>query len=279
MTACYSDNNARVLPWKIWAQNNTVSACLNQCAAFGYTAAGLEYGEECYCGDSFDIIPRGGHKVPESACSTLCSGDILHYCGSNLHMNVYIWNGTVNIWHKPAITGRYEFFVPVVVVPLIATVGINDKVTFLEKAGTGRAWREMHVKTDVFCSGSIILPDKAGRQLNVGGWSTDSLSGVRLYTPDGAPGKNSTNDWEEDVNVLRLQRPRWYPTAAMLPNGSVLVVGGEVGSNAAAQPNLEILPKPEGGYVMDLDWLNRTDPNNLYPFVVVLPSGRLFVGM
>lgn len=31
------------------------------------------------------------------------------------------------------------------------------------------AWREMHVKTDVFCSGSIILPDKAGRQINVGG--------------------------------------------------------------------------------------------------------------
>jgi hypothetical protein len=27
-----------------------------------------------------------------------------------------------------------------------------------------------------------------------------------------------------------------------------------------------------------LDWLNRTDPNNLYPFVFVLPSGNLFVG-
>ncbi|KAI3615099.1 copper radical oxidase [Moniliophthora roreri] len=264
---CYSDNDTRVLPWKIWDKNNTVSGCLDQCAAFGYTAAGLEYGEECYCGDSFDIVPRGGHKVPESECSTLTFG-----------------------------TNRRLQVVTRVVVPLIATVGINNKVTFLEKAGTGppnstgayeldlslaydsrRAWREMHVKTDVFCSGSIILPDKAGRQLNVGGWSADSLSGVRLYTPDGAPGKNSTNDWEEDVNLLSLQRPRWYPTAAMLPNGSVLVVGGEVGSNAAAQPNLEILPKPEGGYVVDLDWLNRTDPNNLYPFVVVLPSGRLFV--
>jgi hypothetical protein len=33
------------------------------------------------------------------------------------------------------------------------------------------AWREMHVKTNVFCSGSIVLPDKAGRQINVGGWS------------------------------------------------------------------------------------------------------------
>jgi hypothetical protein len=29
-----------------------------------------------------------------------------------------------------------QFFVPGVVVPLIATVGINNKVTFLEKGGT-----------------------------------------------------------------------------------------------------------------------------------------------
>jgi len=85
------------------------------------------------------------------------------------------------------------------------------------------AYREMHIKTDVFCAGSIILPDKGGRQLNVGGWSAgklhvrsraissadtarlDSLTGVRLYTPDGSPGNPSVNDWEEDFTVLALQ--------------------------------------------------------------------------
>ncbi len=66
-------------------------------------------------------------------------------------------------------------------------------------------WREMHVKTDVFCAGSIILPDKAGRQINVGGWSLESTFGVRLYTPDGHEGVNSTNDWEENFQVLSLQ--------------------------------------------------------------------------
>ena len=49
------------------------------------------------------------------------------------------------------------------------------------------AWREMHVKTDVFCSGSIILPDVVGRLINVGGWSLESTFGLRLYTPDGSP--------------------------------------------------------------------------------------------
>ena len=65
----------------------------------------------------------------------------------------------------------------------------------------------------------------------------------------------------------------------MLPNGSILVIGGETGSNASPQPNLEVLPKPAGGdTVIDLDFLSRTDPYNLYPFVIVLPSKNLFVG-
>lgn len=117
-----------------------------------------------------------------------------------------------------------QFLIGGLTVPLIATLGLNNKVTFLEKGGTGPpnntgayeldisltdhsnlAWREMHIKTDVFCSGSVILPDKAGRQLNVGGWSLDSTFGVRLYTPSGSPGVNGTTDWEEDVNVLSLQ--------------------------------------------------------------------------
>lgn len=140
------------------------------------------------------------------------------------------------------------------------------------------AWREMHVKTDVFCAGSVILPDKAGRQLNVGGWSLDSTFGLRIFTPDGVEGTNSTNDWEEDFETLSLQRGRWYPTAITLANGTVLVIGGETGSNGPPQPNLEILPKPEGGdTVVHLPWLERTDPNNLYPFVVVLPSQNIFV--
>jgi len=33
----------RAFPYQnIWTDNNTVEACLNQCAAFGYPAAGLE---------------------------------------------------------------------------------------------------------------------------------------------------------------------------------------------------------------------------------------------
>ena len=41
-------NGMRVFPYELdWPTNNTVDACLNQCAAFGYPVAGLEYGEQC----------------------------------------------------------------------------------------------------------------------------------------------------------------------------------------------------------------------------------------
>ena len=115
------------------------------------------------------------------------------------------------------------------VVPLVVTVGINNKVTFVEKFGTGfpnstgayeldltlvddfsKTWRAMHVKSDVFCSASIILPDKAGRQINVGGWSLESTYGIRLYAPDGVAGVNSTNDWEENPQELTLQVYQYY---------------------------------------------------------------------
>lgn len=143
-------------------------------------------------------------------------------------------------------------FVFSVVIPLITTLGINNKIAMLEKTGTGSihllstlylsliflprfpnstgayeldlslvsnfsaTWREMHVKSDVFCAGSVILPDKVGRIINVGGWSLESTKGVRLYIPDGGPGKNSTNDWEENYPALALQVNHFPPSTLQL---------------------------------------------------------------
>ncbi|KAJ3556376.1 hypothetical protein NM688_g2060 [Phlebia brevispora] len=290
----------RVFPNQIInTDNNTVEACLNQCALFGYPAAGVEFGDECYCGDFSDVAANSPGFDVDANCNIPCSGDAIHYCGGVQRLQYYAWNGTMNVWHTPENTGYYEFLIGGVVVPLLATLGINNKVAFLEKHGTSEfsnstgayeldltlvdnftlAWRTMHVQTDVFCSGAVVLPDKAGRQLNIGGWSDDSTQGVRLYWPDGSPGVNGTNDWQENFNELKLQQQRWYPGAVVLSNGSVLVVGGEVGSNGWPSPSLEILPAPEGGPTwIFLDYLNRTDPNNLYPFLDILPSGKLFIG-
>ena len=85
----------------------------------------------------------------------------------------------------------------------------------------------------------------------------------------------------------------------MMSNGSILIVGGENGSHGPPVPTLEILPTIPGSgtkflgtsiydsthltyqsneHVAPTDYLNRTDPNNLYPFLHVMPSGRVFIG-
>ncbi|KAL8705487.1 MAG: hypothetical protein Q9201_001418 [Fulgogasparrea decipioides] len=263
-------------------------------------AGGMEYGQECWCGDVVDIENNGGTLKPESDCKTPCPGHPGYVCGGGSRLTYYAWSLTDPLYKWTYASGNdagnYKFFVPGVVVPLMTTVGINGKITFVEKAGTGppnstgafeldpsltnnftAAWRTMRgIKTDVFCSAGLVLPDKAGRQITVGGWSGTSTFGVRLYWPDGGIGQKSVNDWQENAAEVKLQKGRWYPSAMIMSNGSMLVVGGETGSNSAAVPSVEILPK--AGPVIDMDWLLRTDPLNLYPFLFVLPSGGIFVG-
>jgi hypothetical protein len=300
---CYQDNlnDKRTFFWQLhYPDVMTPKMCLDQCAKFGYMAAGLEYGQECYCGDPANIATSGSQKVAESECGIPCPGDKSAICGGGSRLTTYFWQGEpFYSWDFPedgtAAAGSYDFLIGGVCIPLITSQAVNGKVTFLEKWGTGpanstgayeldlsviddfeAAWRTMHVKTDIFCAGGVTLPDKAGRQLNVGGWSGASTYGVRLYTPDGSDGVKGTNDWQENVDVLKLQAGRWYPTAMNMANGSILVIGGEEGSNGAPVPSLEILPYT-GTAPLYMEWLERTDPNNLYPFTCVLPSGGIFV--
>lgn len=293
--------NGRTFPNQlILDSTNSATNCLSQCSKYGYGAGGMEYGRECYCGDVTDIAAAGATIRPESECATTCSGDPNYVCGGGNRLSYYTWTGaSLTNWAKPTgnAAGRYQYLIGGVVIPLMAQHGVNGKVTFVEKFGTGppnstgsyeldvtqvnnlaRAWRTLHVKTDVFCSAGLILPDKAGRQINVGGWSGDSTFGIRLYWPDGSPGVPGVRDWQENKNEVALQDGRWYPSAMIMSNGSILVIGGEDGSNGQPVPTLEILPRPAGGRTaLTQDWLLRTDPYNLYPFLAVMPSGGIFV--
>ncbi|RYP78808.1 hypothetical protein DL770_006817 [Monosporascus sp. CRB-9-2] len=299
---CFEDNinGQRTLPWALYfPETNSAEVCLGRCAEFGYPVAGMEYGEECFCGDPVNLFESGSTQRPESECNIVCSGNSSAICGGGARLSLYQWTGETPLYvfdyPEGDEAGEYSNLVGGVVTPLMTMESITGKVTFLEKFGTGlwnstgayeldlsqvgdfdAAWREMHVRTDIFCSAGVVLPDRGGRQLTVGGWSGDSTYGVRLYWPDGSPGVPGVNDWEEDNARLRLQQGRWYPTAMVMANGSVLVLGGEIGANDRPVPTLEILP-PTGTRPLFMEWLERTDPNNLYPFVCVLPSGGIFV--
>ena len=81
------------------------------------------------------------------------------------------------------------------------------------------------------------------------------------------------------LNEFAVQGGRWYSTALVMSNGSILIMGGVAGAGGPADATVETLPRiPGGSTKVSLDFLERTSPNNLYPFVNILPSGRIFVG-
>jgi len=140
-------NNGRVFPYMISNPGtNTPIACMNQCAAFGFSAAGLEvrfqivpsvhrslnfFTLQPYITNSGDknAVSRHPHWlfchklkvnsgcgdttdvhsgfVPDSQCNVACDGDHNHSCGGSWILNVYYWPG-ITTWHTPGNAGQYK---------------------------------------------------------------------------------------------------------------------------------------------------------------------------
>ncbi|KAJ7222105.1 WSC domain-containing protein [Mycena pura] len=64
--------------------NMTVQSCLDSCGAGGYILGGLEFGDECYCGNAILYV------YPSSeACLTPCAGNTSEICGGPDALDLY----------------------------------------------------------------------------------------------------------------------------------------------------------------------------------------------
>ena len=139
---------------------NDATQCITLCQQYGYNAAGLEYGSQCFCGDVENILVASAPStstdpddtqyytrsaipqiVANSECNVACPGNSEYYCGAGNLLSYYSWNGSTPLyeWGFPSgnDAGSYSLLIGGVVVPLIVSQGVNGKVTFLEKYGTG----------------------------------------------------------------------------------------------------------------------------------------------
>lgn len=68
--------------------NMTVEICVDFCSSQGYSIAGTEYVNQCYCGNS---IPSSAAPVAGlvGACTDLCAGDNTEYCGGYGAISLY----------------------------------------------------------------------------------------------------------------------------------------------------------------------------------------------
>ncbi|ODO07533.1 glucan endo-1,3-alpha-glucosidase agn1 [Cryptococcus wingfieldii CBS 7118] len=66
--------------------------CVNECTKLGYTMAGTEFGDECYCANSYS--GNGGGLADDSTCGMGCGGDSSETCGTTWYLNLYTYNSS-----------------------------------------------------------------------------------------------------------------------------------------------------------------------------------------
>ncbi|GAB7357018.1 hypothetical protein MBLNU459_g7845t2 [Dothideomycetes sp. NU459] len=85
---CYSEaTNQRALSDKapaVPSAGGSVDYCASQCV--GYHYFGVEYANECYCGNT---INAGSVSVTVSDCNMVCGGNATEYCGAGNRLDMY----------------------------------------------------------------------------------------------------------------------------------------------------------------------------------------------
>ncbi|KAH9485995.1 WSC domain-containing protein [Psilocybe cubensis] len=66
----------------------TIEGCTGTCLANGFTFAGLEFGEECWCGNGFNL-PLANITAPLGDCSRACEANPTELCGAANRLSVY----------------------------------------------------------------------------------------------------------------------------------------------------------------------------------------------
>lgn len=85
---CYSEaSSGRALPnYVATPGNSTIAGCIAACKA-KYRYIGMEYGRECWCGNTLGAI--GSVSVPSTDCNMPCVDNATEYCGAGMRLNLY----------------------------------------------------------------------------------------------------------------------------------------------------------------------------------------------
>ncbi|KAG2445014.1 hypothetical protein HYH02_008883 [Chlamydomonas schloesseri] len=138
-----------------------------------------------------------------------------------------------------------------------------------------RAWTHLYSPDGLFCAGHSFLD--SGDLLIVGGHQANA------GYPDGMKSVRTFNRTCTDLQlrkVVEMGWKRWYPSATLLPDGNVLIMGGTqgVGAGTANNPFWEMYyPQLQTtrAFAMRPNYLDSAE-QVYYPFNYVLPSGLLF---
>jgi hypothetical protein len=96
---CVTDGSARALTgFSTSAADMTVEKCTSLCASKSFSIAGVEYGTECYCGNSL----VNGLGAASTQCTSTCGGSKSEICGGSWTLSLFKSSGAPSAPSQPA---------------------------------------------------------------------------------------------------------------------------------------------------------------------------------
>jgi hypothetical protein len=152
------------------------------------------------------------------------------------------------------------------VIPLAGTFK-NGAWAVLDLAGPATSAKKQFMEKNIFCSGQCLLGD--GRALVVGGDRGSGVNNRAVHFFDPA-----AEIWAPQPD---LPDGRWYPTVVTWTDSHAVVLAGDNRPDPnTAEPNSTAQFWPKGASDLPIQFDAELKLGGTYPFVFVLPDGRLF---
>eukprot|EP01064_Diplonema_japonicum_P039206 TRINITY_DN977_c0_g5_i1.p1 TRINITY_DN977_c0_g5~~TRINITY_DN977_c0_g5_i1.p1 ORF type:complete len:2288 (+),score=451.00 TRINITY_DN977_c0_g5_i1:87-6950(+) len=178
LVGCFVDyNESRTLPHSAFNDSTTtVQYCEDSCRASGYAYAGLQHGDQCWCGNNLPPVRAGMGE-----CDRVCTGDASATCGGIDRNQVYAING-VPAFHPPALVGCFHDSINDRVFALAFQ---NDKTTATDCQGVcrhnGYNYAGLEFSTECYCGNSVATARhtlQAECDMNCAGNSSQECGGT-----------------------------------------------------------------------------------------------------
>ncbi|TGZ81697.1 WSC-domain-containing protein [Ascodesmis nigricans] len=80
----FDDRNNRIFSERTYSNDMTIEKCIDHCSGKGFSHVGLQYRNECYCGNNINKKFLGSVQ-----CTMDCVGNKNQYCGGSQKLSVY----------------------------------------------------------------------------------------------------------------------------------------------------------------------------------------------
>ena len=156
--------------------------------------------------------------------------------------------------------------------------------------------KPLRMQSNSFCAGGTFLSN--GTLINVGGnpvveshtssadfGDVNGLQAVRHLSPC-EPSTAEGCEMFENHSRIRMASPRWYTTVIRIDDGSAMIIGGAkkggwINNATVNNPTIEYYPPKnlhgKNGLPIELPFLVKTLPSNLFPIAFSLPNGNVFM--